>query len=336
MDKVPVRFGIDIAKNVFAIYGVNQAEKEVVRKVIGRAKVLTYFAEIPPSIIGIEACGGSHYWARELSRQGHDVRLISAKFVMPYRRKGKNDINDAEAICEAVGRPGMHFVAHKSEGQQSILMAHRVRRQSIGRRTALTNQIHGHLLEFGIVVSKGRHKLKKDLHEVMASDSLPALVIELLHGLLIALIREEEAIEQLDKTIESWAKQDATASQLLALEGVGPLTASAVSASVGDPSMFRNGRQMAAWLGLVPKQYSSGGRNKLGGITKAGDRYLRTLLIHGARTVLLMSTRGNGRHHDWIEALRARRPDNVVAVAYAAKQARMMWAVMMNKQPSAC
>lgn len=332
MNGIPARFGVDTAKNVFAIYGVDKFDKEVVSKVVSRKKVLAYFANISPVIIGIEACGGSHYWARELSNLGHEVRIISSQFVVPYRHKGKNDINDAQAICEAIGRPGMHFVAHKSEDQQSILMAHRIRSLSIGRRTALINQIHGYLHEFGIVVSRGRHKLKRDLHEVLASDKLPDIVIELLHGLLIALIREEENIEHLDSMIESWAREDERTLRLLELEGVGPLTASAVVATVGDPSMFKNGRQMAAWLGLVPSQHSSGGKSRLGGITKRGDRYLRMLLIHGARTVLLKSSRGTAKHQDWIEGLRLRRPDNVVAVAYAAKQARMMWAIMMGKQ----
>lgn len=334
MNSIPVRFGVDTAKNVFAIYGVDKFDKKIVSKVVSRKKVLPYFSNIAPAIIGIEACGGSHYWARELSKLGHEVRIIGSQFVIPYRSKGKNDINDAQAICEAISRPGMHFVAHKSEDQQSILMAHRIRSLSIGRRTALINQIHGYLHEFGIVVSKGRHKLKRELHEVMASDHLPAIVIELLHGLLIALIREEENIEHLDKMIESWAREDERAVRLLDLEGVGPLTASAVVATVGDPAMFKNGRQMAAWLGLVPSQHSSGGKSRLGGITKRGDRYLRMLLIHGSRTVLLKSSKGTAKHQAWIENLRLRRPDNVVAVAYAAKQARMMWAIMMGKQES--
>lgn len=336
MDKIAVRYGIDIAKKVFAIRGVNAADKEVVSKVISRSKVLAYFADVPPAVIGIESCSGSHYWARELSKFGHEVRLINSRFVIPYRRKGKNDLNDAEAICEAVGRPGMRFVAHKSEEQQSILMAHRIRSQCVASRTALINQIHGHLLEFGVVVSKGRHKLRRDLHEVMGKDALPPIVEELLHGLLIALAKTDENIEQLDSMIAGWVKQSVVASRLLELDGVGPLTASAVAATVGDPRVFKNGRQMAAWLGLVPRQHSSGGRNRLGGITKSGDRYLRTLLVHGARAVLLMSRRGNARYQDWIDGLRSRRPDNVVVVAYAAKQARIMWAVMMGEQRVVC
>lgn len=335
MDQVAVRYGLDIAKRVFAVYGVNASEKQVVSKVISRTKVRSYFAGLPAAIIGIESCAGSHYWARELTKLGHEVRLINSRFVILYRRKGKNDLNDAEAICEAVGRPGMRLVAHKSEEQQSILMAHRIRSQCIASRTALINQIHAYLLEFGFVVSKGRHKMKRELHEIMGEDALPPIVEELLHSLLVSLARVDEDIERLDHMIESWVRNSAVATRLLQLDGVGPLTASAVAATVGDPKVFKNGRQMAAWLGLVPRQNSSGGKNKLGGITKAGDRYLRMLLVHGARTVLLMSRRGNAKYQDWIDGLRSRRPDNVVVVAYAAKQARMMWAVMMGEQSAA-
>ncbi|NKI17702.1 IS110 family transposase [Spongiibacter sp. KMU-166] len=326
-----VRCGLDIAKHVMAVHGVDSNGNVVVRKNLSRKKVLEYFAQIPPCCVGIESCGGSHYWARELIKLGHTPRLISVKFVIPYRRKGKNDANDAEAICEAISRPGMRFLSVKTEDQQSILMAHRIRTQSIATRTALINQIHGHLQEFGIVVSKGRHKLKRDLVEIFSDESLPTLLHEMLHDLLAALLREEERIETLDKRIGSWVEGNETASRLTKLDGIGPITASAVVATTGHASSFKNGRQFAAWLGLVPRQYSSGGKNKLGRITKQGDRYLRTLLIHGARTVLLMSSRGRGDHREWIESLRSRKPDNVVAVAYAAKQARMLWAIMAEK-----
>ncbi len=337
MDKLTVRCGLDIAKHVFAIHGVNAHGQAILRKQLSRKNVLTYFAQLPPCVVGIEACGGSHYWARELSKLGHEVKLISVKFVIPYRRKGKNDANDAEAICEAIGRPGMHFVAVKSADQQALLMAHRIRSQSIATRTALINQLHGHLQEFGIAVSKGRHKLKKELAVIFETTELPSLLYELLHDLLTALYREEERVAALDKRIAQWVSHHAIASKLIQLDGIGPLTASAVVATAGDASLFKNGRQFAAWLGLVPRQYSSGGKTQLGRITKRGDRYVRMLLVHGARTVLLMSSKGRGKHSPWIESLRARKPDNVVAVAYAAKQARMLWAVMMGKpEPVIC
>ncbi|WP_075178525.1 IS110 family transposase [Neptunomonas phycophila] len=335
MNNVPFRCGLDIAKQIFAVHAVNSNEKPVFQKLIPRRKVLSFFAQLPPCIIGIEACGGSHYWARELRKLGHEIKLISARFVIPYRRKAKNDLNDAEAICEAISRPSMNYVSIKSEEQQTILMAHRIRFQSIATRTALTNQIHGHLLEFGIVVSKGRKKMRRDLHEVLEREGIPALLCELIHDLLAAVDREEERIEALDRTIEQWVKRNEIASKLLQLDGVGSLTASAIVATAGDAKVFKNSRQFAAWLGLVPRQHSSGGKSRLGKITKAGDRYLRTLLIHGSRTVLLMSKNGRGKHSDWVESLRERRPDNVVAVAYAAKQARMAWAIMMGKEAEA-
>lgn len=326
------RGGFDIAKRVFAFCGVNKQGKVVVHKQLRRKEVLSYFAQLPPTTIGIEACGGSHYWARELSKLGHCVKLICAKYVIPYRRKGKNDINDAEAICEAIGRPGMQFVAEKTVDQQTILMAHRIRSQSVATRTAIINQIHGHLQEFGYAISKGRHKLKREVGDILDDEALSPLLVELLHDLLGALCREEERIDRLDKCIEQWTKAHPVARQLLKLDGVGVLTASAAVATAGKASLFKNGRQFAAWLGLVPKQDSSGGKNRLLGITKRGDRYLRTLLVHGARTVLLMASHGKGNHQEWIQALRARKPDNVVAVAYAAKQARMLWAIMAGSE----
>lgn len=335
MDKVPVRCGLDIAKHVFALHAVNVQGNTVIRKQLPRKKILEYFAQLSPCVVGIESCGGSHYWARELSKLGHEVKLISVKFVIPYRRKGKNDANDAEAICEAISRPGMQFVAVKSEDQQAILMVHRIRSQSIATRTSLINQLHGHLQEFGIAVSQGRHRLKKELAEILSGDDLPSLLVDMLHDLLASLLREEERIDALDKRIANWVSNNELACRLTQLDGIGPLTASAVIATTGNASVFKNGRQYAAWLGLVPRQYSSGGKTKLGGITKQGDRYLRMLLVHGARTVLLMSSKGRGRHREWVESLRERKPDNVVAVAYAAKQARMLWAIMVGKpEPS--
>ena len=312
---------------------VNDREKVVIRKQLKRSEVLDFFAQLAPMEIGIETCGGSHYWGRELQKLGHRVKLIHARYVTPYRRKSKNDMNDAEAICEAISRPEMNFVAVKSEEQQMLLMIHRLRSQSIARRTAIINQLHGHLHEFGYVVSKGRHKMKRELREILSSDDFPALLSELVHDLLCALHREEERVDTYDKQIERLAKVDSVASKLINMEGVGALTATAVIASVGDPSVFKNGRQFAAWLGLVPKQYSSGGKQVLRGITKRGDVYLRTLLIHGARAVLLMANKERGKHCEWINRLRVSKPDNVVAVAFAAKQARMLWAVMMGKQP---
>lgn len=331
MAEPTVRCGLDIGKKNFAVFGINRVGKTSLKRHLARSEVLPFFCQLPPCEIGIESCGGSHYWTRELAKFGHRVRLISAKYVKPYLRKGKNDSNDAEAICEAISRPNMKFVSVKTEAQQSVLMAHRIRSQCIANRVSIINQIHGHLLEFGIAVSKTKNRFRRDVQDVFASAELPALVEELLHGLLISLDHTEERIAVLDRRIEQWAKQDELASKLLRLDGVGPLTASAAVATAGDPSVFKNGRHFAAWLGLVPRQYSTGGKSRLGGITKHGDTYLRMLLIHGARTVLLMAARGKGKHEEWITQLRERKADNVVAVAFAAKQARMIWAVMAGK-----
>jgi len=333
--KQVVRIGMDIAKQVFLVHGVDAQGNTVLRRKLKRIEVLDFFAQLSEAEVGIESCGGSHYWARELSKLSHTVKLISPHFVTPYRRKSKNDANDAEAICEAISRPGMNFVAVKSESQQSILMVHRVRDQLVSDRTSLINQVRGHLMEFGVVLPVGRRQFQRTIQDVFAGDGLPKLVVEMLHDMLTRLARLDEQLTDLDLRVEHWARQDDAASRLMQLEGIGALTASALVATAGNGSAFKNGRQFAAWLGLVPKQYSSGGKTKLGGITKRGDRYLRKLLVHGARTVLLMSSKGKGRHRVWIESLRERRPDNVVAVAMAAKQARMAWAVMMGRyQPS--
>lgn len=327
-----VRVGIDIAKQVFLVHGVDARGITVLKKKLKREDVLNYFARIPAAEIGIEACGGSHYWARELRKQSHTVRLISPHFVTPYRRKGKNDANDAEAICEAISRPGMNFVAVKSEEQQSVLMAHRIREQLVSDRTSLVNQIRGHLMEFGVVLPIGRRRFQKTISDALAQDRLPVMVVTMVHEMLVRLSRLDEDIADLDTRIESWARQDEVACRLMKLDGIGPLSASALVATAGNGGVFKNGRQFAAWLGLVPRQYSSGGRNKLGPITKKGDRYLRRLLVQGARTVLLMASRNKGGHLEWIQSLRERRPENVVAVAMAAKQARIAWAVMTKNQ----
>ena len=331
MKDVAAFCGIDIAKHLISVHLENEDRKVISQKNMRRDSVLTFFSNMPPCLIGIESCGGSQHWARELRKFGHDVRLMNAKYIIPYRRKGKNDLNDAEAICEAVSRPSMKFVAVKTEQQQSILMVHRLRQQCISHRTSLSNQVHAYLLEFGISLPKGAKAIHKNLSAIFENCDLNPLVVEMLHELLAAIAREEEREAYFNKRIADWVKHDERAKALLKLDGIGPLSASAIVATAGDPSSFENGRQFAAWLGLVPRQYSSGGKSKLGGITKAGDRYLRTLLIHGARSVLLMASRGKGQQREWVNQLRTRRPENVVAVAMAAKQARMTWAIMAGK-----
>jgi transposase len=288
-------------------------------------------------LIGIEACGGAHYWARELTKLGHTVKLMTPQYVAPYRRGGKNDANDAEAICEAVARPNMRFVAVKSESQQAVLVMHRMRDQLVHERTALMNQIRSYLHEFGIVIAQGRAPLAKIFPIIDEDTQLPLLLRQSIAELADRLADLERRIQILDQRISAWSKQDNAAKALLTLCGVGPVTASAAVATAGNVSVFKNGREFAAWLGLVPKQNSSGGKSKLGAITKRGDRYLRTLLVQGARVVMIAAqkaklTQKDNPMFDWIYKLLERRPSNVVAVAIAAKQARMLWAIMKKQQ----
>ncbi len=333
-----IRCGIDIAKLVFQIHCVNAKSGETVMvKKLARHNMLRFFANKPPMLIGIEACGGAHYWARELTKLGHTVKLMTPQYVAPYRRGGKNDANDAEAICEALARPNMRFVAVKSESQQSVLVLHRMREQYVRERTSIMNQIRSYLHEFGIVINQGRAALAKTFPLVAEQESLPAMFRQSIANLADNLTDLETRIDKLNKQIESWCKQDNTAKALLTLCGVGGVTATAAVATAGDVSVFKNGRQFAAWLGLVPKQNSSGGKTILGAITKRGDRYLRTLLVQGARTVMLAASRAQKSTQptpifEWIYKLQERRPNNVVVVAIAAKQARMLWAIMAKQQ----
>lgn len=333
-----IRCGIDIAKLVFQIHCVNAKSGETVMvKKLARHDMLRFFANKPPMLIGIEACGGAHYWARELTKLGHTVKLMTPQYVAPYRRGGKNDANDAEAICEAVARPNMRFVAVKSESQQAVLVMHRMRDQLVHERTALMNQIRSYLHEFGIVMAQGRAPLAKIFPIIHEDMQLPLLLRQSIAELADRLADLERRIQILDQRISAWSKQDNAAKALLTLCGVGPVTASAAVATAGDVSVFKNGREFAAWLGLVPKQNSSGGKSKLGAITKRGDRYLRTLLVQGARVVMIAAqkaklTQKDNPMFDWIYKLLERRPSNVVAVAIAAKQARMLWAIMKKQQ----
>jgi transposase len=333
-----IRCGIDIAKLVFQIHCVNAKSGETVMvKKLARHDMLRFFANKPPMLIGIEACGGAHYWARELTKLGHTVKLMTPQYVAPYRRGGKNDANDAEAICEAVARPNMRFVAVKSESQQAVLVMHRMRDQLVHERTALMNQIRSYLHEFGIVIAQGRAPLAKIFPIIDEDTQLPLLLRQSIAELADRLADLERRIQTLDQRISAWSKQDNAAKALLTLCGVGPVTASAAVATAGNVSVFKNGREFAAWLGLVPKQNSSGGKSKLGAITKRGDRYLRTLLVQGARVVMIAAqkaklTQKDNPMFDWIYKLLERRPSNVVAVAIAAKQARMLWAIMKKQQ----
>src|SRR3984893_114113 len=317
------RCGLDIAKQVFQVHGVNERGAVKGRKTLARAKVLEYFARLPACLIGIEACGGAHYWARELTKLGHTVKLMAAQFVIPYRKRGKNDANDAEAICEAVGRPNMRFVAIKSEEQQAVLMVHRARTLAVANRTAQVNQTRGLLGEFGLVVPKGVARLRRELPGILedAENGLPVLAREVLAGLLEQFHEFDARVSAYDRQIRTLAEASEPARRLMRVEAIGPQTATALVASMGDPHVFKSGRSFAASLGMTPRQHSSGGKERLGQITRQGDRYLRTLLVHGARAYLRVVDKKTDAKSAWARRLKKRRHVNVAAVALAAKHA---------------
>jgi transposase len=326
------RVGLDIAKMVFQVHGVNEHGAVKSRKTLARAKVLEYFAQLPPCLIGIEACGTAHYWARELTKLGHTVKLMAPQYVAAYRKRGKNDANDAEAICEAVGRPNMRFVAIKSEEQQSVLMVHRARTLTMANRVAKVNQLRGLLGEFGIAVPKGVARLRRELPGILedAENHLTDLAREVLCGLLEQLRQLDEHISAYDSKIRALAEASEPARRLMRIEAIGPQTATALVATVGDPHVFKNGRGFAAWLGITPRQHSTGGKGRLGQITRQGDGYLRTLLVHGARAYLRVVDKKTDAKSEWARRLKQRRHVNVVAVALAAKHARIAWAILAH------
>lgn len=327
------RIGFDIAKQSFQVHGVDAHGKAVVRKQLSRSKVLPYFAQLRPCLVGLEACGGAHYWARELQKLGHEVRLMAAAMIQPYRTGQKNDRNDAEAICEAVSRLRTRFVAVKSEAQQAVLTVHRVRELLVTERTALVNQIRGLLMEYGVVIAQGIQRLRRELLALLDSaPTLPTLVREVVAELRERLLELDRRITEYDRRIEQLAKQNEAARRLMQVEGVGPITATAIVATIGDGHAFHHGRQFAAWVGLVPKQHSTGGKSVLGRITKHGNVYLRTLLIHGARAVLQFSAKRSDQKSRWVEQVRRRRGNNIAAVALAAKHARILWALLARGQ----
>lgn len=327
------RIGIDLAKQVFQLHGVDNHEKVVLRKQLSRTKMLVYFQSLAPCLIGMEACGSSHYWARELQKLGHTVKLMAPQFVKPYVKSNKNDANDAEAICEAVSRPNMRFVSIKTVAQQDIQAVHRIRIGLVKQRTAKINQIRGLLAEYGIVESKGVNVLRNALLWILedAENGLSADFRILLEELRQDLIALDERISTLTEKINVIAKADEDAQRLQQIPGIGPITATAIISAVGDGKQFKCGRDLAAWLGLTPKQHSSGGKERLLGISKRGDAYLRTLLIHGARAVLRFSEMKTDSLNCWLQDLCDRRNKNIAAVALANKNARIIWAILTKK-----
>jgi transposase len=322
--------GLDLAKTVFQVHGADGEGRPVLRKRLRRGQVLGFFAQLPPCLVGLEACASAHYWARELQGLGHEVRLIPPQYVKPFVKTNKNDAADAEAICEAVLRPTMRFAAVKSADQQSVLMLHRSRELLVRQRTMLINALRGHCGEFGLIAAQGARKVAAliEVIEDLDDHRLPSLAREALISLVVQLRAAEERIAGLEKELMAWHRCNEASLRLATIPGVGVITATALVATVGDATQFRSARQFAAWLGLVPRQQSSGGKDRLGRISKRGDGYLRRLLVHGARTVLFWSRRRKETRSDWLEAMLARRPTNVVMVAMANKTARVVWAML--------
>lgn len=322
--------GFDLAKSVFQVHGVDGDLQVVVRRQLRRSGVIPFFSRLKPCVVAMEACASAHYWARELSKLGHQVRLIAPAHVKPYVKRGrKNDAVDAAAICEAVSRPHMQFVPIKTEEQQAKLALHRVRRLLLTQRTMLSNALRSHFAEFGITAPQGRAGLNKLVIQALdsADSELPQAAREAL-AMLAAQLREAEAkIDALDREIHAHHRMDADSLRLATIPGVGPLIASALVAAIGDPRRFQSGRQFAAWLGLVPSQNSSGGKDRLGAITKMGDRYLRSLLVVGATAVLRRRKTEQGT---WLAGLLARKSARQASVAMANKMARTAWAILAH------
>ena len=326
--------GVDLAKRLFQVHGVDERGTPVLRKQLKRSQVLSFFANLTSCLIGMEACCGAHHWARQLQKLGHTVKLMAPQFVKPYVKTNKNDVADAEAICEAVARPTMRFVPMKNGEQQAVLALHRARQGFVRARTAQANQIRGLLAEYGIIIPRGICQIGKRLPDILedGEDDLPGLFRRLLQRLGEHLKELDRQVGELDSQILLWHRQHEGSCRLAQIPGIGPLTASALVASIGNAQSFENSRQLAAWMGLVPRQHSSGGKTLLLGISKRGDGYLRTLLVHGARAVLRVAESKPNYATSWLAGLLKRRHPNVAAVALANKNARIVWALLRHER----
>ena len=329
-----ITIGVDIAKSVFQIHAVDAAGEPVIRRQLRRRQILPFFKKLPPCLIGMEACATSHHWAREIAKLGHEVRLMPPRYVKPYVKRNKNDAADAEAICEAVRRPNMRFVPIKTAEQQSVLMLHRTRQLFVRQRTSLINAIRAHMAEFGIVAGIGRNGVEVLLKLIAEGkdERMPAAARACLMALAAQLELVKRQIVEADRRVLAWHRSNETSKRLEAIPGVGPLIASALVASVPDPAVFRSGRDLSAWIGLVPKQHSTGGKERLGNISKAGNRYLRKLLVVGALSVIRRAKQLGYTRHPWLVRLLERRSTKIAAVALANKIARIAWAMMVRKE----
>jgi len=328
--------GLDLAKSVFQLHGIAQDGTVVLVRQLRRNQMLPFFSKLSPCLIGIEACATAHHWAREMVILGHEVKLMPPSYVKAYVKRGKNDAADAAAICEAVRRPTMRFVPVKTTEQQSVLMVHRARALLVRQRTMAANALRAHLAEFGLVTNQGLRNIMKltgkVLDEVGSGSTLPEMACVALASIMRRLMELDEEIRALDRTLLIWHRQNETSRRLATIPGVGIITATAIVATVSDPSHFRSGRQFAAWLGLVPRQNSSGGKSRLGGISKQGDRYLRRLMVVGATAVIRHAHKKDTPTISWLNKLLERKPVRLVSVALANKTARIVWAVLVRNQ----
>lgn len=326
--------GLDIAKHVFQVHGVDAQGQPLIKRRLRRNDVCRFFAELPPCVVGLEACATSHYWARELTELGHQVRLMPPQYVRPFVKRNKNDAADAEAICEAVARPTMRFVPIKSAEQQSVLMLHRARDLLVRQQTMTVNAVRAHLAEFGIIVAQGIQNMSKVI--AIIADAADQRVPDVARDVLTSLAAHYEHLKlqilAFEKKIMQWHRSNELSRRLATIPGVGPITASAIVATIADPKHFISARQFAAWIGLVPRQHSTGGKERLGAISKRGNPYLRRLLVVGAQSVLRWGLARRAKASPWLQGLLARRPQNVVATALANKMARVIWAMMTKNE----
>jgi transposase len=325
-----IRIGMDTSKSVFELHGVDAAEQPVLRKKLRRQQVLSFFAKLPPTRVGLEACGGAHYWGRELAALGHEPALIPAQYVTPYVKRNKNDAIDANAVCEAMSRPSMRFVPVKSAEQQAALMLVRVREQLIVRRTQLSNMIRGYAAEFGVVAAKGLDKLEPLLARIAADDGVPPFAQELFTMLAEEYAELKARLRKIEMQLMAWHRQNALSRRLMGIPGIGPIGAALLAMKVTDPHAFRSGRDLAAWVGLTPKDHSTGGKQRLGKITRAGDEALRCALVVGATAVIKQVKNGRGHPSPWLVELLKRKPPKLAAVALANKNARVAWKLMIS------
>jgi transposase len=327
-----IRIGMDTSKHFFQLHGVDTAEQPVLRKRLGRQQMVAFFAKLPSTLIGIEACGAAHYWGRVLGELGHEVKLIAPQHVKPYVKRNKNDRRDAEGLCEATGRPTMRFVPVKTPEQQAALMLAGIREQMIARRTQLSNSIRGYAAEFGVTAAKGLDKIEPLLAQIAQDGSLPVLARELfaIQGRDYAQLQAE--LKAIEAKLRAWHRANADSRRLAKIPGVGPIGATALVMKTPDPGAFASGRHFAAWLGLTPKDHSTAGKTRLGKITRAGDERLRSVLVAGATAVIQQARHGRGHPSPWLIALLKRKPPKLAAVALANKIARIAWKLMVTGQ----